>query len=221
MNYYDILGVSRDATTEEITAAFKRLVRELHPDRFSTEEEKRKAEKRFQEITRAFNTLKDPEKREEYDKTLNDHTFVSSTSSQSSTQINSDDLFKKGLMLYKNEDYESAESYFQAAIKRGMSTAECYYYLALTQMKLPRRSKKVIENLEQAINLDPLNLKYRLALADFFLEKGVKTKAIYHYKRALKLDPKNQRVINVLRQLGLVKEKSFFQKLISSIFRRS
>ncbi len=221
MNYYDILGVSRDATTEEITAAFKRLVRELHPDKFNSEEEKREAEKRFQEITRAFNILKDPEKRREYDKTLGEQTFSNSTSSQVGVQINSDDLFKKGLNLYKNEDFESAESYFQAAIKRGMSTPECYFYLALTQMKLPRRSKKVIENLEHAINLDPLNLKYRLALADFFLEKGVKSKAIYHYKRALKLDPKNQRVINVLRQLGLVKEKSLFQKFISSIFKRS
>ncbi len=218
MNYYDILGVSRNATTEEITIAFKKLVRDLHPDRFSTEEEKREAEQKFKEITRAFNILKDPEKRREYDKQLEEP--ASNGGAGVEPSVNSNELFKKGLVFYKKGDYENAESFFQGAINRGMSTAEAYFYLALTQRHLPRRNKKVVENLENAISLDPLNAKYRLALADFFLEKGVKSKAVYHYKRVLKLEPNNKRAIEILRSFGIIKQKSFLEKLFGNLFKR-
>ncbi len=217
MNYYDILGVSRNATTEEITAAFKKLVRDLHPDRYNSEEEKREAEKKFKEVTQAFNVLKDPVKRREYDKQLQES---SSGGSKSESTVNSNDLFKKGLVFYRKGDYENAESFFQGAINRGMSTADAYFHLALSQMHLPRRNKKVVENLENAISLDPLNAKYRLALADFYLEKGVKTKAIHHYKRVLKLEPNNKRAIEVLRGFGIIKQKSFFEKLFGNLFKR-
>ncbi len=218
MNYYDILGVSRNATTEEITIAFKKLVRDLHPDRFNSEEEKREAERKFKEITRAFNVLKDPEKRREYDKQLEGS--PSSGGNRAEPSINSGELFKKGLVFYKKGDYENAESFFQGAINRGMSTAEAYYYLALAQKRLPRRNKQVVKNLENAISLDPLNAMYRQALADFYLEKGVKSKAIYHYKRVLKLEPNNKRAIEILRNFGIIKQKSFLEKLFGNLFKR-
>ncbi len=216
MNYYDILGVSRNATTKEITVAFKKLVKELHPDRYKTEEEKREAEKRFKEVTRAFNILKDPVKRREYDQTLR----TPHSSAKENTSVNSEDFFKKAMAYFKKNDFENAETFFQAAINRGMATADCFYYLALSQINLPRRSKKVIENLEHAINLDPLNVKYRLQLADFFLNKGVKSQAVYHYKRVLKIDPNNKRAIEVLKALKVIKQKNFLGKLFGSLFKR-
>ena len=219
MNYYDILGVSHNASTEEITTAFKKLVRDLHPDRYSTEEEKKEAERKFKEVTQAFNTLKDPDKRKEYDQKLEEKYFGVASNNKDSS-VNSDELFKKGLIFLKKEDFENAESFFQGAINRGMATSEAYYYLAMSQRNLPRRNKKIVENLENAINLDPLNIKYRLALADFFLEKGVKSKAVYHYKRVLKLEPNNKRAIQVLRNFGIIKEKSFFGKLFRNLFKR-
>ncbi|BBB31848.1 conserved hypothetical protein [Thermotomaculum hydrothermale] len=219
MNYYEILGVSRNASIDEITAAFKKKVRDLHPDRFNTEEEKREAEKQFKEVTRAFNVLKDPEKRREYDRQLQD-SFLKGEKKTVYSSVNSDELFKKGLVLYKKGEYENAETFFQGAIGRGMATADAYYHLALAQMHLPRRSKKVVENLENAISLDPLNVKFRIALADFYLQKGVKSKAIHHYKRALKLDPKNKRAIEVLRSFGIIKEKNFLEKLFGNLFKR-
>ncbi len=214
MNYYEILGVSRNASTDEITAAFKKLVRDLHPDRYDDEDEKREAERKFKEITRAFNILKDPEKRREYDKTLGSSAVITKEN-----KAGSEDYYKKGIALYKAGNYENAEAYFQSAIVRGMATANCYYYLALAQKHLPRRSKKVVENLEKAINLDPLNVKYRMELADFYLEKGVKSKAIYHYKRVLKIEPNNRKAYEILKSLGVVKEKGFFNKIFS-LFRK-
>lgn len=65
-NYYEILGVSRNATQEEIKVAFRRLAREYHPDVNPSPY----AEERFKKINEAYNVLKDPSKRREYDNLL-------------------------------------------------------------------------------------------------------------------------------------------------------
>lgn len=63
-DYYDILGVSRDADTKQIKSAFKKLARKYHPD---VAEDKEKAEQRFGEINEAYSVLVDQEKRAYYD----------------------------------------------------------------------------------------------------------------------------------------------------------
>lgn len=59
-NYYDILGVNRDATDEQIKNAYRKLAREHHPDKGGNKEH-------FQKIQEAYDTLGDKSKREEYD----------------------------------------------------------------------------------------------------------------------------------------------------------
>jgi curved DNA-binding protein len=67
-NYYDILGVARTASQEEIHKAYRKLARTYHPD-VSKEPG---AEEKFKQITEAYEVLKDPEKRKKYD-TLGPH----------------------------------------------------------------------------------------------------------------------------------------------------
>src|SRR5512137_1043877 len=62
-DYYAILGLKRDATADDIKAAYRRLARKYHPD----VSKEKNAEEKFKEMAEAYETLKDPEKRAAYD----------------------------------------------------------------------------------------------------------------------------------------------------------
>jgi molecular chaperone DnaJ len=64
-DYYDVLGVSRQADEAEIKKAFRRLARELHPDVNSHDPD---AEDKFKEAAEAYEVLSDPERRATYDR---------------------------------------------------------------------------------------------------------------------------------------------------------
>src|ERR1700752_1103477 len=64
-DYYEILGVERKADDEEIKRAYRRLAMQYHPDRNVGDKE---AEDKFKEAAEAYEILRDPDKRQRYDR---------------------------------------------------------------------------------------------------------------------------------------------------------
>ncbi len=64
-DYYEVLGVSKDATTDQVKLAYRKLARKLHPDVNKTDP---KAKEKFIELQEAYEVLSDPEKRSNYDR---------------------------------------------------------------------------------------------------------------------------------------------------------
>ena len=63
-DYYEVLGVSRDADEAAIKKAYRTLAKKYHPDANPGDKE---AEKKFKEASEAYSVLSDPEKRKQYD----------------------------------------------------------------------------------------------------------------------------------------------------------
>ena len=97
-DYYEILGVDRDATPEEIKKAYRKLAVQYHPDKNPGD---KAAEEQFKEASNAYSVLSDPEKRRVYD--TRGHAGVHGmgfegyrTTDDIFTHINLDDIFGRG-----------------------------------------------------------------------------------------------------------------------------
>ena len=64
MDYYEILGIKKDSSTQDIKKAYRKLAMKYHPDRNKGDKE---AEDKFKKISEAYAVLSDPEKRKQYD----------------------------------------------------------------------------------------------------------------------------------------------------------
>ena len=70
-DYYEVLGVARDADDSTIKKAYRKLAKKYHPD---TNVGNKQAEERFKEVTEAYDILSDPEKRKLYDNPCHPYT---------------------------------------------------------------------------------------------------------------------------------------------------
>ena len=64
-DYYEVLGVEKNATDEEIKKAYRKMAKKYHPD--ANPDNKQEAEAKFKEVNEAYETLSDSQKRQMYD----------------------------------------------------------------------------------------------------------------------------------------------------------
>ena len=68
-DYYEVLGLQKGASADDIKGAYRKAALKWHPDRWvsGTDAEKKTAEERFKEASEAYSVLSDPDKRAKYD----------------------------------------------------------------------------------------------------------------------------------------------------------
>ena len=91
-DYYEVLGVSKTASEEEIKKAYRQIAIKYHPDRNPGDKQ---AEEKFKEAAEAYNVLHDPQKRQQYDQFGFDGPFGSGGGfgGFSGGSMNMDDIF--------------------------------------------------------------------------------------------------------------------------------
>ncbi|MEB3238418.1 MAG: DnaJ domain-containing protein [Candidatus Sericytochromatia bacterium] len=168
---YAILGVSEDADDAALKDAFRRLSRELHPDRYVGDVDKQEeVQAQFAKVSGAYNVLKDPEQRSEYD-------------------------FTRRLL----GNTQSAPSAAPASDFRNSRAKACYN--AAMALQAEGEIGKAIESAKEAISLDANEATYRTLLAALYARKGWSSYAKAELDVALRLNPEDEAAQKLMRRL--------------------
>jgi len=128
MDYYETLGVGRNATAEEIKKAYRKRAKETHPD---ANKDDPTAEDKFKEVSEAYSILKDSEKKFKYDNPqVQSHMpqgfedFINSNFGFGGQRRPDPDAPRKGKDVRINKDISLFESLFGTAIKAGIKYSD-------------------------------------------------------------------------------------------------
>lgn len=180
-NFYEILGVPRAIDKKDLTARFRDLVRERHPDRFQGEE-KAKAETEFQAITEAFNVLRDDKRRYEHDQEIDRPAQRGHDPSQLAKVF-----LKRGIRAYKEERFMEAADNFNRATEAEPQNAQAWHHLAMACMQEAHWLPRAQEAIERACSLRAGHVPYLKLAGKIFVQSGMRQKAKEYYNQALTL----------------------------------
>jgi DnaJ domain len=141
-DHFQVLGVARTATADEIRLSYFTLARKLHPDRLSAlgiTDDSRAAQQLFAQINTAFSVLNDPGKRDEYSRVLarGGEAAVRAEESQAEELamrvMNAEEAFRRGEMALRRDQLQQALQAFGEAVELQPKEMEYQTYLAWTK----------------------------------------------------------------------------------------
>jgi hypothetical protein len=190
-NYYQILGVPRNAAEDEIKKAYFGLARRFHPDRFdrkALEANRERIDSIFDAITNAYKTLINREKRRVYD------AGTGTTRSEDAQDIvkKADIKFRQGKTLFVQDRFDDAVTLLEEAVRLRKDKGDYYLLLAMAESKVPSYSMKAEEDFLKAISLEPWNPEGYVGLGFLYKNEGLMTKATRQFQKALDADPEHK-----------------------------
>ena len=196
LNYYEILGVERSASEQEIRDRFRKLARESHPDRY-TGPDKDQAETKFQTLTEAVNVLTNPARRKQHDTELGTPAGRAATDPAQVAKV----YLAKGVKAFKDGDIPLAYENFDMAVKHNASDAKAHHYLALAAARIPSMMRQAVQAIEAAVEREPINPQFRKDAGLICRRAGLNAKAERHLEEALKWDRDNVEIQAALEEI--------------------
>jgi cytochrome c-type biogenesis protein CcmH/NrfG len=194
MNPFNVLEISPDATPEDIKAAYHRLAKRWHPDRF-TGAEKEQAESKFRELAEAFSALKDPAKRQALQQQFSKAQPAPAAKEPESAQerapedwaIMAKDAFDEGKIA-------QARALIHYAIRLDGEKANYHALLAAILEKEGGDLRAVVKALETAVRLAPRDVESHIKLAGHFQTLGMAARAQRHFQAAREISPNHPKL---------------------------
>ncbi|MDL2716958.1 MAG: DnaJ domain-containing protein [Acidobacteriota bacterium] len=214
-SYYDVLGVSRDASDEEVRAKFRLLARDGHPDRFRDVAQKKTAEEHFQLLTEAMNVLTNPARRRAHDTELEKNRPLSQDPAAIARVY-----LAMGVKAYREGNFPDAITQFDLAVRHYDKDAKAFHYLGLACMKVVGQVRRGVDAIEAAIKLDGNNALFHRDAGKLYILAGLNAKAERHLEQALSWLPEDAETLKLLEEVRPKKGQSGERKPPSGIFGR-
>lgn len=208
-DFYAVLALPRSATEEQIRSRFRELARTRHPDRFQGAEKER-AEREFQEVTRAFNVLVDPERRRKHDLELGlGRPEEPATQAMDPRQI-ARAYLQRGVQAYKEKSFAEAADHFERAAEADPKSALAWHHLAQASSHAPSRLPRAAAAIEKACELEPMNTSYLKQAGRICRLAGRTDRAIQFYRRAIQWGEDDPAVHQAIEELSRSTRRGLF-----------
>ncbi len=219
-DFYEIFDLPPESAVTEIKRNYFALAKRFHPDLFYKQADAallQRIQHAFSEIARAYETLKHESSRETYDfkirKELAGRKEQAAMATAANKKSNEDSLreqqieqaalnFEQGFDYLMEENPSAAEAFLARAVyfDKGNARYHAYYGKALAADNKQRH--KAEAELQTAVKLDGENADYRIMLAEFFIQVGLRKRAEGELNRLLAIAPNNSEAKALLDSLG-------------------
>lgn len=195
-SYYEILGVTEQASVDDVRAAFRKLAKERHPDRFQGSL-KRDAEREFQAITEAYNVLIDADRRARYDQSRQ---TVGRDAGASPKEL-AKAMLAKAVGLMKSGELERAAELFTQSIAHDPQSAKAHHLYGMFLAQYTTRLDEALRQVDQAVKLDSLNVRVLVDASRLFARAKMVNRALRLAESAAELSAGDAAVESWLQQL--------------------
>jgi tetratricopeptide (TPR) repeat protein len=216
-DHYQLLGVERTATMQQIKKAYFRLAKAYHPDRHfdpAMADLKDKLDALFDHIHKAYESLSNQATRAEYELELarrkaaaqqqpaaagfeekHAEEYVENYADKAARAV---EQFNNGMKDFKMGNFWGAVEAFSWAFRLDPLKAPYVFYLGICLTNIPRRKHEAEEYLQKAVELDPTKAEYHQELSNLYLRSGLKSKAIGVLNAALNHLPASQKITEAI-----------------------
>lgn len=223
-SYFEMLGLSENATSGQIDAAYERLARKAHPDRFNKASEalRQLADEVFGMLTKAHDAIADPKRRRAYLAGRKQGKRSAAKQAQSQQAVRAEVEFQQGETLLRRRDYERALAHFararDAAPREGEYLAHYGWCLHLCNPDNATVVQEALAHVKRAVKMARDQEKPYLFLGRLCKVVGDGAGAEQMFTRAVQIKPDCVEAMRELRLINMRKDKG--RGLIGRLLRR-
>jgi CheY-like chemotaxis protein len=223
-SYFEMLGVPESAGDEQIEAAYEKLAKKAHPDRFvsASEAVRKLAEEAFELVSAAHGTLIDPKSRAEYLTTQKQGATFAAAQAHSEQTLQAEVEFQHGESLLRQRDYERALTHFtrckMASPRDGEYLAHYAWCFYLCNPDNSTVVQEALAHMKRAVKLARDREKPYLFLGRLSKVVGDGQGAERMFTRAVQIRPDCVEAMRELRLINMRKDKG--RGLIGRLLRR-
>lgn len=193
MNPFNVLEVPPEASPEDIKAAYHRLAKRWHPDRF-TGDEKVEAETRFRQLAEAFSILKDPEKRQNLLQQLPKAQPAGPRESELAQERTPEDWAAMAKAAFEEGKVDQARALIHYAIRLDSGKPGYHSLLASILEREGGDLRAVVKALETTVKLAPRDVESHIRLANHFHTLGMTARSQRHLEIAREISPNHPKL---------------------------
>ncbi len=208
-NYFQMLGVSRDVSTNALRDAYLGLVKRWHPDRLPRELAALKpfVDRVFHHLTTAHETLTDETERPKYNRLVQDGGGTPAADRKVANIVQAAMSFQKVEVLMKRNNLAEARRLLDEALQLNPEEPDYYAQSALLELQLhPGKDAPyatMLASVDKALAMDVKRERAHFVKATILKRMGNNGEALRHFKKALELNPRNIDAEREIRIAGM------------------